>query len=117
MDNELITTVTVYATEEFPSIASCEDVEGSITVSNYLGEDMPDTPLAWCREGCELELTADEIVSEETGAVFRYKSRVSTALVVGYPVLFPPYEKTLFARMPTAGHADVTLVRAKVLGA
>ncbi len=51
-----------------------------------------------------------EIVSNETGAVFKFGSRVAVTLVVGFPVLFPPFEKRLFARMPLAGHKDATLV-------
>jgi hypothetical protein len=111
LSSETITIVTVFAKEEFPSIESCEDVTGNITLSSYLGEDIPDSPFSVCREGCDLELTADEIVSNETGSVFRFNSRTSTPLIIGFPTLLPPYEKSMFVRMPVAGHKDATLVR------
>jgi hypothetical protein len=110
ISSETVTTVTIFAKEEFPSIESCDDVIGNLTLSSYLGEDIPDSPFSVCRGGCSLELTADEIVSNDTGAVFRFNSRVNQTLVVGFPVLFPPYEKNVFVRMPVAGHKDATLV-------
>jgi hypothetical protein len=111
IDSETVTNVIVYAKEEFPGIESCDDVTGNLTLSSYLGEDIPDSPLSICRDGCNLELMADEIVSDETGAVSRFKSRVNQTLVVGFPTLFPPHEKNVFVRMPVSGHKDVTLVR------
>jgi hypothetical protein len=109
LENEFITIATVYASEEFPSIASCEDIEGNLTLTSFLGENVPDSVLSLCREGCNLPLIADEIVSEETGATFRSNSRASQALVVGYPVLSPPYTKNVVARMEVLGHKDVVL--------
>jgi hypothetical protein len=90
-------------------------VIGNLTLSSYLGEDIENSPFSMCRGGCNLELTADEIVSNETGAVFRFNSRATQTLVVGFPVLFPPYEKNVFVRMPVAGHKDATLVSIRPL--
>jgi hypothetical protein len=110
LSGESFTSVTVFAKEEFPGITACDDVVGNLTLSSYLGEDIPDSPFSLCRDGCMLELTADEITSNETGAVFRFNSRASTALLVGYPELFAPFTKSLFVRMPIPGHKDATLV-------
>ncbi len=97
------TTVTIYATEEFPSTDSCDDIEGSITVTSFLGEDVPDTPVSLCRGGCDLALISD------TNGQTRSRSRVMQNLLIGLPVLFPPFTKNLVARMQVLGHKDVLL--------
>jgi hypothetical protein len=103
------TTVTIYAKEEFPSTDSCDDIVGNITVTSFLGEDVPDTPVSLCRGGCNLALIADTTVNAETRVVTRSRSRVMQNLLIGLPVLFAPYTKNLVARMQVLGHKDVLL--------
>jgi hypothetical protein len=101
-------TVTIYAEEEFPSTDSCQDIEGNLTLTSFLGEETNST-LYPCSTGCNLPLIADETVSNKTGTTLRSNSRVSQRLVVGYPVLFPPYTKNVVARMEVLGRKDVVL--------
>jgi hypothetical protein len=62
-----------------------------------------------CRDKpCNLTLQHD--VLESGNSTFYVNARAVVEIGIGYPVLFPPYEKKLFVRMPVRGYADVLQV-------
>jgi hypothetical protein len=107
-----VSNVTVYVTEEFPGVAACDNIEGTLNVTNYWGEEDVNRPaLTVCRSAaCNLSITADELFSPLTNMTYRVKSRAVVTLQFGYPILFPPFEKSVFIRMPARGHSDATEV-------
>jgi len=52
-------------------------------------------------------LTLQHDVLESGNATFYVNARAEVEIGIGYPALFPPYEKKLFVRMPVRGYTDV----------
>ena len=109
-----VTNVTVYVTEVFPGVASCDYVTGSLTLTNLLGESQPDSSLSKCFNGCDLSLIADTQL--HNGTTYYSNSRAQVVVTVGLPVLFPPFTKNLNVRMSVLGHRDATAVCSDVFG-
>jgi hypothetical protein len=62
-----------------------------------------------CRDvPCNLTLQHD--VLESGNSTFYVNARAEVEIGIGFPALFPPYEKKLFVRMPTRGYTDVLQV-------
>jgi hypothetical protein len=102
------TTVTVYITEEFPGVLACDYVPGSLNLTSNFGEVGSEIPELTTCQGtpCNLTVIHDELPASNT--TFYVNARVEVNLLIGYPVLFPPYSKNIFIRMPTRGHVDTT---------
>jgi hypothetical protein len=62
-----------------------------------------------CRDvPCNLTLQHD--VLESGNSTFYVNARAEVEIGIGFPALFPPYDKKLFVRMPTRGYTDVLQV-------
>jgi hypothetical protein len=61
--NATITLSESYPVGLNPAVATCTNIQGTVNVTNYLGEDAPTVPLlSVCRETCAMEVTRDPIV-------------------------------------------------------
>ncbi len=100
--------ITVYVSEQFPGVAPCDDVSGSLNITNFLGElGGADPLLTVCRDiPCNISLIYDELFSPLTNTTHRVNSRAELEILIGYPSLFPPFTKSAFVRMPVRGHID-----------
>jgi hypothetical protein len=107
-----VANVTITVTEQYPGIQACDNVVGNISITNYLGEEDPSIPLLTaCRDAsCILPLFSDSAFNTATNTSVNTNSRAVVTVMVGYPVLFAPFTKSLYARMSTIGHVDVVQV-------
>ena len=103
-----VTNITVYVTEVFPGLPSCDYVTGNLTLTSFLGENLPNTNFFACYTGCNLALFADTQV--HNGVTYYSKSRAQATVTVGYPVLFAPFTKNVDVRMSALGQPDATIV-------
>ncbi len=103
--------VTIYVTEQFPGVAACDWVEGNILVTSFLGElGGPNEIWSACREtACNVSIITDSLIDSDNNTI-KANARSVVSLLIGYPVLFPPFTKSLYARMSTVGHKDVLQV-------
>ncbi len=60
-----VTNVTIFVSEEFPGVDACDDVRGSLNITNFWGEDLITVPaLSMCRYvPCVFNLTSDQLVN------------------------------------------------------
>ncbi len=65
-------TIRIYETYSLfnPFVPTCTNIQGTVYVTNNLGEDVPDVPLlSVCRETCALEVTSDPIYNTTNATV------------------------------------------------
>ena len=107
-DSAVFTNITVYVTEQFPGVQPCEDVQGTLNLTSYLGEVGSSEPLFTVCQAvpCNLTIFSDQAFSPLTNVTYKVRSRATVMVGIGYPSLFPPYTKSVFARMPSFGHVD-----------